>query len=144
MIISDSQITTSDNVSPVSYLRPFSNEVLPFTTNDTQLNITIVMTNNDYPSAPQIGKIDIIEQQSTLIGNYEVYFKSSGSNVLVPFNSNPSATYAEIFNSDQNILFPDNIFVDEILVVVNKNPFSLTEIMKIKIDIFACFEKIGK
>ena len=143
-IISNNQITTSDITSQVSSLRTLASEPIPFSTTLTQLNITIVMTNPSYPSSPQIGKIDISEQDSTNVISYEVYVKLPGSNIFTPFNSNPSVVGPEIFNVYDNVIFPDGVFVDEIMIIVNKDPSAFVNSdMTFKVDVFACFVLLG-
>ena len=143
-IISDSQITTTDTSSPVSSIRTQPSGSSPFTTTDTQLNITIVMTNPNYPNSPQIGKIDFIEQDSTNVNDYEVYYKTPGSDSFIPFNSDPTSSLPEIFNINDNVIFPDGVFVDEILIIVNKDPTApINSNMTFKADVFACFESLG-
>ena len=143
-ILSDSQITTTDSSSSVSSIRNQPSGSSPFTTTDSQLNITIVMTNPNYPNSPQIGKIDFIEQDSTNVKDYEVYYKTPGGDTFIPFNSNPSSSGPEIFNINDNVIFPDGIFVDEILIIVNKDPSSpINSNMTFKTDVFACFESLG-
>ena len=143
-IISNNQIKTSDITSQVSSLRTLASEPIPFSTTHTQLNITIVMTNPSYPSSPQIGKIDFSEQVSTNVISYEVYVKLPGSNIFTPFNSNPSIVGPEIFNVYDNVIFPDGVFVNEIMIIVNKDPsvFVNTD-MTFKVDVFACFVLLG-
>ena len=143
-IISNNQITTSDITSQVSSLRTLASELISFSTTHTQLNITIVMTNPSYPSSPQIGKIDFSEQDSTNVFSYEVYVKLPGSNIFTPFNSNPSIVGPEIFNVYDNVIFPDGVFVDDIRIIVNKDPSSpINADMTLKIDVFACFVLLG-
>ena len=142
-IISDSQITSSDISSPISGLRTSPLGTLsspPFSTNDNQLNITIKLTNVNYPRSPQIGKIDFIENDSINIDTYEIYYKVPGSDSLVPFNTDPSSFIAEKFNVDENVLFPDNTFADELFIIINKDTFASNETMQLKLDIFACFQ----
>ena len=143
-IISNNQITTSDITSQVSSLRTLASEPIPFSTTHTQLNITIVMTNPSYPSSPQIGKIDFSEQVSTNVISYEVYVKLPGSNIFTPFNSNPSIVGPEIFNVYDNVIFPDGVLVDEIMIIVNKDPSAFVNTdMTFKVDVFACFVLLG-
>ena len=143
-IISNNQITTSDITSQVSSLRTLASEPIPFSTTHTQLNITIVMTNPSYPSSPQIGKIDFSEQDSTNVISYEVYVKLPGSNIFTPFNSNPSIVGPEIFNVDDNVIFPDGVFVDEIMIIVYKDTSAFVNSdMTFKVDVFACFVLLG-
>lgn len=142
-IIKDSQITISDITSQISGLRTSpigSPSSLPLSTMQDVLNITIKLTNNDYPTSPQLGKIDFIESESVNIDTFEVYFKLPGSNDFVPFNTNPLDILPEKFNVDENVVFPDNTFVDEVYIIINKDQFSSNETMEIKLDIFACFE----
>ena len=139
-IISDSQIFVTDDTSYVTSLRTLPSGTNPFSTKVSQLNITIVMTNPSYPSSPQIGKIDFSEQDSTNVISYEVYVKLPGSNIFTPFNSNPSILDPEIFNVFDNVIFPDGVFVDEIMIIVNKDPSSKkNDLMTLKLDVFACF-----
>ena len=143
-IISNNQITTTDILSPSNTLRTTSTEPIPYRTTHTQLNITIVMTNPSYPSSPQIGKIDFSEQDSTNVISYEVYVKLPGSNIFTPFNSNPNVVGPEIFNVYDNVIFPDGVFVDEIMIIVNKDPSSpINSYMTLKVDVFACFVLLG-
>ena len=143
-IISNNQITTNDILTPSNTLRTILQEKSPYRTKKSQLNITIVMTNPSYPSSPQIGKIDFSEQDSYNVINYEVYVKLPGSYIFTPFNSNPSIVGPEIFNVNDNVIFPDGVFVDEIMIIVNKDPSAfINSNMTFKIDVFACFVLLG-
>ena len=141
-IITDSQITTTDIGASVSSLRNLATGNLsPLATNDTQLNITIVMTNGEYPAAPRIGKLDIIELESVNVLNYEVYYTTPSSGaLLIPYHSDPTVVgVAESFAVIDDVTFPNNLFVDTIVVVLNKDPFTPNEAMQVKLDVFACF-----
>ena len=70
-ILTDEQITTSVVFAEGS-VRP--SEGIPFSTFESPLTVNIDLKNDEYPNAPQLGKVDIIDEVSENIGSYEVYY----------------------------------------------------------------------
>jgi len=137
-ILRQNQISSSDK-SGTGTFRTLSNEK-PFTTSDDVLNVTIKLTNSDYPSAPQIGKVDLVEGLSTNVGSYEVYYKKQTETKFTPFNSDRTIHSAEKVNVTENVLFPASTFATELLVVIHKAATSPAGVpMEIKLGVFACF-----
>ena len=138
-ILGDDQISTSDKSGSGSF-RSVPSEA-PFTTADDVLNVTIKLTNIDFPSPPQIGKIDLLEHDSTNVGSYEVYYRQPAETSYSPFNSDSFLSSVEVFNVTKNILFPDSTFATHILIVIHKAASSPPGAdMTIKFRLFACFE----
>ena len=71
-ILNDNQISTS-SPSAVGSVRPSDGP--SFATNDSSVTVMIVLTNNEYPIPPQLGKVDIIDDVSANIASYVVYYR---------------------------------------------------------------------
>ena len=70
-ILTDEQITTSAVFAEGS-IRP--SEGIPFSTFERHLRVNIDLKNDEYPNAPQLGKVDIVDEVSENIESYEVYY----------------------------------------------------------------------
>ena len=70
-ILTDEQITTSAVFAEGS-IRP--SEGIPFSTFERHLTVNIDLKNDEYPNAPQLGKVDIVDEVSENIESYEVYY----------------------------------------------------------------------
>lgn len=141
LIIRDVQISVSDGSSDISSLRTTNQD--SFNTSTSQLNITIVLTSPMYPSSPQLGQIDLPVHSG--VSSFSIFYKSTQTvGELIPFNNNnPSSnSIPSIYTGEQNVVFPDQFFADEILIIVNKEEgqvISSDQEMSIKLNIFACF-----
>ena len=137
-ILSDTQVDVTDKNATGS-LR--SSDKNTFATFDAELNVTITLTNPGFPTPPQLGKFEIIDENSTNVGTYEVFYKKPFDDKFTPYNSDPSVGSAEIMKGIDNTLFSDGTFATEILLVVRKlKSAPSSEAMKLKIRLFACFE----
>ena len=71
-ILGDDQILTSALFSDGS-IRPSGGN--PFSAFENSLTVTIDLTNNQYPNAPQLGKVHILDDVSENIASYVVYYR---------------------------------------------------------------------
>ena len=137
-ILSDTQVDVTDKNATGS-LRSSDNGT--FTTFKDELNVTITLINPDFPTPAQLGKFEIIDENSTNVGTYELFYKSVFDDTFTPYNSDPSSDLAEIMSSTDSILFPSGIFATEVRIVVQKIKSAASgEEMKLKIKLFACFQ----
>ena len=137
-ILSDNQVHVTDTNATGS-LRSSDNGT--FTTFKDELNVTITLINPDFPTPAQLGKFEIIDENSTNVGTYELFYKSVFDDTFTPYNSDPSIDSAETLNSTDNVLFPDGIFATEVRIVVRKIKSAASGVeMKLKIKLFACFQ----
>lgn len=137
-ILRADQISSSDKSGSGSF-RSLPNEK-PFKTSQDVLNVTIKLTNNDFPSVPQLGKVDLLEGESKNVGSYEVYYKKQHESKFTPFNSDRRIDSAEMMDLNANVLFPDSTFATDILIVIHKADSLPTGAeMAIKFGVFACF-----
>lgn len=69
-ILAEDQIITSD-VMAIGSLRP---DIAPiYRTYLPVVNVTLQLTNDDYAEPPQLGKVDILEDQSLYVAFYKVW-----------------------------------------------------------------------
>ena len=73
-------------------------------------------------------------------GNY-IYIQD-GETGFTPFNPDPSSDTAHVYPATESVLFPDSTFAIELKIVITRdNTAPADELMKIKLQVFACFEK---
>lgn len=71
-ILSDDQVSMSSMLVTGS-IRPSGAQ--PLSTFETSVNVTIKLTNVNYPNSPQLGKANILDDVSENVGSYEVYYR---------------------------------------------------------------------
>ena len=71
-ILSDDQIVTSSKLTTGS-VRPSGAQ--PLSTFESSVNVTIELTNYDYPNSPQLGKVAILGDLSENVASYVVYYR---------------------------------------------------------------------
>ena len=61
---------------------------------------------------------------------------------FTPYNSNPMSAVPEIYHPGDSVLFPDNTFAIELKIVITRPENApANESTKVKLQVFACFEK---
>ena len=137
-IISDSQVVVSDESATGSF-RPSDKK--PFISFEAEVNVTITLRNSRFPSTPQLGKFDLLEQNSSNVGSYELYYKKPFESKFTPYNSDSFVASAETMYDFDNVLFPDGTYATEVLIVIRKNKSVTGNVsMEIKFSLFACFK----
>ena len=139
VIISDSQVEVSDKSATGSF-RPSDEK--PYTSFEAEVNVTITLSNSRFPSTPQLGKFDLVEQNSSNVGSYELYYKKPFESKFTPYNSDRFVDTAETMYDFDNVLFPDGTFATEVLIVIHKiKSLTRNESMEIKFSLYACFQQ---
>ena len=73
-------------------------------------------------------------------GNY-IYIQD-GEAGFTPFNPDPTSATAHVYPATESVLFPDSTFAIELKIVITRdNTAHADQLMKIKLQVFACFER---
>ena len=70
------------------------------------------------------------------------YYVQDGEAGFTPFNPDPTSATAHVYPATESVLFPDSTFASELKIVITRdNTAPADQLMKIKLQVFACFEK---
>jgi len=79
-ILADEQIVMS-SVLATGSIRPSGSR--PLSTFESSINVTIQLTNDNYPFPPQLGKVNILDDVSANVGSYAVYYRKVSVSIAI-------------------------------------------------------------
>ncbi len=74
--------------------------------------------------------------------NGKYIYVQDGEAGFTPFNPDPTSATAHVYPATESVLFPDSTFAIELKIVITRdNTAPADQRMKIKLQVFACFER---